>query len=928
MERVLPLPMKMKWFWIAAAMWLSIGLHSMAHGSDNDDATVTIGVLSQTSSQQTRKMWGPTARFLSSKIEGHRFVIRPLTVSELRQAAQNLSVHYLIINPSIYVDLAETLEIQPILTLKRLRGDRGYSQTGSVIFSRRDASRIRTLDDLVGRTFMAVSDSSFAGWHITQAELRRHGIMPDFDFQHIRFGRSHMAVVMAVRDGLVEAGTVAAGTLETMAALGDIRIESFQILNQALPAGNGFPFVRSTGLYPEWPLAATAHAFRGLSEKVALHLLALTPEMDAAKAARIAGWTPALNYQPVHEAMHMLRQPGQSGILAAPSMGLYALILFLVAATCFGIAIWYHHCKAIPCDEKACMNRQDDGPTRHPHPKTRISSLRCENGCDQTTDRFDWLDQIRRTPLFDSPLTALLFTSTDSRKILAANDRACALLGSSEDELIGTSCDTLGFSFDPHGSVHKNLMLEATPVDGPQLPVKAAFSPIRLADGKFMQISFIENSELATLKKQLRLAKATADAAQTAKGQFLANMNHEIRTPLNGIVSMVELLMQSSMAAEHLEYVGIIQQSTKALVSIVNDVMDYCKIESGRIKIETTNTQITALVANTAQSYSAIAKAKGVGFSCVIDPKLPKWIRCDPIRLRQILENLLDNAAKFTLKGNIHLHVELAERHSNRITTRFQVGDTGIGISEDRLATIFDSFSQGGEPSIQKPGGIGLGLTIAKHLIGLMGGEIQVESTPGQGTRFWFCIDLQATDNAEREPHRAGGTTSGPFPSNSAARILLVEDNAVNQTVADKILTKAGYTFETVENGRLALEQLAKRRYDLILMDIKMPEMDGLETTRRIRHPQSHVLDRNIPIIAVTANATQTDRQQCLDCGMNDYLTKPIDTAKLLETISAWLPAERRRQQHSHLSLIAHPPSRCSCQMDADKSSSSCAANG
>ncbi len=906
-------------------MWLSMVLQNVAHGAD--DTQVTIGVMSQTSSQQTLKKWGPTARYLSSKIEGRRFVIRPLTISELRQAAANPSMHFLIINPSLYTDLAETLDIQPILTLKRLRSDRGYSQTGSVIFSRRDSSRIRSLDDLVGCTFMAVSDASFSGWHIARAELQRHGIVPDFDFKQIRFGRSHMAVVMAVRDGLAESGAVAAGTLETMAALGDIRIESFRILNQAPSAGTSFPFARSTALYPEWPLAATVHASRELSENVARNLLALTPEMDAAKAAHISGWTPALNYQPVHETMRILRQSGHSGISAAPSMGAYALILFLAAAACIGIGMWHHHCKSVTNGNKVCGNPQDDGPARHPHLITRALSLRREDDSGQTADTTDWVDQMRRTALFDSPLTALLLATSETRTILAANDRACELLGSPEDKLIGMSCDTLGFSFDPDGPALKNVMLEATPADGPHLPVRAAFSPIRQADNRLMQISFVENSELATLKTQLRLARATADAAQTAKGQFLANMNHEIRTPLNGIVSMAELLMQSSMEAEHLEYIGIIQQSTKALVSIVNDVMDYCKIESGRINIETTNTEIAALVANTAQSYSSVAKAKGVGFSCVIDPKLPKWIRCDPIRLRQILENLLDNAVKFTLKGNIHLHVDLVERHSNRIAVRFQVGDTGIGISQDRLASIFDSFSQGGGPAIQKPGGIGLGLTIARHLIELMGGEIQLESTPGQGTHFWFCIDFEVTSKAEQKPRGASELPSGPVPSKSAAHILLVEDNVVNQTVADKILTKAGYTFETVENGRQALERLAMRRYDLILMDIKMPVMDGLETTRRIRHPGSQVLNPNIPIIAITANASQTDRQQCLECGMNDYLTKPIDAVKLIDTIKAWLPAEQQRQERPHLSMVSQH-SHCPCQMDGDSSSCSSAANG
>ena len=276
-----------------------------------------------------------------------------------------------------------------------------------------------------------------------------------------------------------------------------------------------------------------------------------------------------------------------------------------------------------------------------------------------------------------------------------------------------------------------------------------------------------------------------------------------------------------------------------------------------------------------------------------------------------MLDNLLNNAVKFTQKGTIHLHVALKKRHENKITAKFQVGDSGIGIHSDRLATLFDSFSQGDGTAIQKPGGIGLGLTIAKQLIDLMGGEIQVESTPGIGTRFWFCIDFEVADMAQPSSNganRSSTATSGP---GSIAHILLVEDNLVNQKVASKILSKSGYKVDVVENGRLALDILKKNPYDLILMDIQMPEMDGLEATRRIRRTDSGVLNNNIPIVALTANAMNTDRQQCLECGMNDYLTKPINPAKLLEIIAQWLPAKRNPQKKCPVSQINQNQKNC-----------------
>jgi signal transduction histidine kinase/DNA-binding response OmpR family regulator len=709
----------------------------------------------------------------------------------------------------------------------------------------------------------------------------------------------------------VAAGVVAAGTLEALSDRGEIAIDAFHILNPAAPSGTDFPFLRSTGLFPEWLLATMPNTPRQLTEQVARLLLDVTPDMSAAKAAGLTGWTPALDYQAVHEAMQLVRQNVSITFPLSFSMGSYSLGLFLILLAGFGGTMWYRHyrnnqrmiCTTDAAETVREIHKRPNRPRRQP---TRPAG---QNG--QGEEPALNLEQISNTPCFQSTLTAHLVVSPESRYILAANSRAGQLLGYPVHQLAGMSCETLGIGFDPDSPVHNNLALDAISSDGRTVSIKTSITFMRLAEGDALLISFLDNSETAALKKQLVRAKATADAASTAKGQFLANMNHEIRTPLNGIVSMVDLLMQSPMSEEHLEYVGIIQQSTKALVSIVNDVMDYCKIESGRIKIESAAIEIASMVANTAQTYSRIAQTKGVGFSCVIDPKLPKWIRCDPIRLQQVIDNLLDNAVKFTQKGNIHLHVELVERQADSVSIRFQIGDTGIGIEDDRLASIFDSFSQGGGHLIQKPTGIGLGLTIAKHLIGLMGGDLKVASTPGEGSRFWFQIDFNVASTSKLPLRPVREAPPQESVSDAPVRILLVEDNSVNQKVAVKILTKTGFTVDVADNGRQALDILTRQRFDLILMDIKMPEMDGLETTRRIRHPQSRVLDKNIPIIAVTANAMRTDRQQCLDSGMNDYLTKPIDAVKLLETISSWLPKNRSRDDYrpAARNLSAHSES-------------------
>lgn len=338
MNRVFSLPKK--WLWVAAAAILLVALHNKAFCANNDKNIINIGVLSGPDTKACQNHWQATAEYLTAEIDTTHFTIQPLSETQLNQAAYDASVQFLIVDPYHYVMLAQIHQIQPVLTLKRLRHGKGYAQTASVIFSRHDNPRIRILNDLVGKTFMAVSESSFIGWRNTLYEFHAHGIAPEFDFEQIAFGQTHSAVVMAVRDGLVAAGTVAAGTLESMAAQGIITRHSFRILNQATADGNHFPFLRSTGLTPEWPLAVMPYVPRRLTEKVARRLLALTPESDAAQAAQLAGWTPALNYQSVHATILKARQHAHSKITLPNSIGVYALICFAVLTAGFVGAIW------------------------------------------------------------------------------------------------------------------------------------------------------------------------------------------------------------------------------------------------------------------------------------------------------------------------------------------------------------------------------------------------------------------------------------------------------------------------------------------------------------------------------------------------------------------------------------------------------------
>jgi PAS domain S-box-containing protein len=404
--------------------------------------------------------------------------------------------------------------------------------------------------------------------------------------------------------------------------------------------------------------------------------------------------------------------------------------------------------------------------------------------------------------------------------------------------------------------------------------------------------------ELEHKNQELQSALETAREATLLKSRFLANMSHEIRTPMNGIVGMTNFLRETALTSEQREYAESIGSSADALITLINDILDLSKIEAGKLRLDRVPFLLKAVVEETTSIFALQARAKGLEFACTLAPGVPFAVSGDPGRLRQVMTNLLGNAIKFTENGQIHLAVEmLMSEVPGSIHLRFWVKDTGIGISPDQKNRLFQTFTQGDGSSTRKYGGTGLGLAISKQLVALLGGEIGVESEPGRGSYFWFTatFDEPAPSEVEQLHQSASRVETMNLATALAAsagvrqerRVLLAEDNAINQRIAVRLLQKLGLVVDAVVNGREAVDALSKREYDLVLMDCQMPVLDGFEATKIIRKNETGT--RRTPICALTANAMEGDRDRCLAAGMDDYISKPVDIEKLRETVARWM---------------------------------------
>ena len=533
--------------------------------------------------------------------------------------------------------------------------------------------------------------------------------------------------------------------------------------------------------------------------------------------------------------------------------------------------------------------------------KSILSSLLTRTSIDLKKVSDDLKTRAEELSTMLATIPAFVFFKDTALNYVLVNKAFIELIGKQPEEIIGRKLGELmpGYENDEYLQTEKRVVELGEAIYNIEEEihyqertrwVSSNLAPIRNPENKIVGLIGIslDITERKNHEEELRIAKDAAEAGTLAKNEFIASVSHEFRTPMNGIIGLAEILRTTNLSSEQTDLLKGITTSAQNLLVLLNDVLDFSAIEAGKMQMDEQPFMLDRVMEDIALVMRMKAREKNLEFHMEVQKRVPNHLIGDAQRLRQILINLVTNAIKFTEKGQVEVVVSGSERGDQRCFLRFDVTDTGVGIPEKAMDSLFRVFSRVKQERTRLIAGTGLGLSICKKLVDIMGGDIGVESTEGKGSRFWFTVPFLLT-GATKKTAEEGASASGVLFHGK--KVLVAEDNQINQRVVGFHLKKMGFEIELVSDGQEALDKYEAGHFDLIILDIQMPRMDGYQAARAIRRRETEQAGR-LPIIALTANAMKGDRELYLDAGMDGYVTKPFTYETLLETIQSVLPVQ------------------------------------
>lgn len=706
---------------------------------------IKIGVLAKRGYDKCIEHWGETGNYLEEKIPELDFEIVPLTFEEVHRSVANGEIDFVLVNSSMYIELELNHGTSRLATLHNKQVGDSFLRFGGVIFTHSDNDLINNIDDLVNISFAGVNEDSFGGWQLALKELIDKGINPQKEFTKLDFLGTHDDVVYSVLKHEYDVGTVRSDILERMSAEGLIDMEDVKIINeQSVP---DFPFLLSTELYAEWPFAKTDHISDEVAHKVAVALMGMKPNDEAAVKAEIVGWTIPQNYQNVHEALKTLRLTPYED---------YGKI------TIYDIIAQYY-----------------------------------------------WF---------------IILLIISFMIILILNVRQSMLKDKLKHSLI--------------------------------------------------------------LSKDLEMA---ANHANESKSQFLANMSHEIRTPMNAIIGLSQLMYKTDLSAKQLDYNKKISKSAKALLGLINNILDYSKIEAGKMELEELEFDLDEILSNISSMLALKSEKKGIELLYDIAIDIPQKLVGDPMKLTQVLTNLVNNSLKFTHEGFIKLSIYSQVIENSQVEIFVKIEDTGIGMTNSQQERLFKPFTQADSSMTRQYGGTGLGLTISKDIIELMGGKISVSSVYGKGSTFSFNVKINYVESEVFECPE----------SLKDLKVLVVDDSFEAREILKQQMDSFGFDVYLADSGEEAIRIISDNIYEpqLILMDYIMPGLNGIETINEIK---AQVLNQNIfKIMMISAYKKEDVRKTADDAGIKYFLDKPVNPSYLFDTIMEIFDYKRSNDKYT-----------------------------